>query len=97
MDWLEQPVHIICREGRPEDLVADLARHDLDMVLTDAPISPGLKIKAFNHLLGDSGITVFGTAALARTHRRSSPPLSMARLSCCRPQPRSYASSSGPR
>jgi len=29
-----QPVHIICREGRPEDLVADLARHSLDMVLT---------------------------------------------------------------
>lgn len=70
---LEQPVHIICREGRPEDLVADLARHNLDMVLTDAPISPGLKIKAFNHLLGDSGLTVFGTAALAKAHRRTFP------------------------
>jgi len=70
---LPQPVHIVCREGRPEELVADLARHNLDLVLTDAPVSPTLKVKAFNHLLGDSGVTVFGTPALARTYRRRFP------------------------
>ena len=46
---LPQPVHIVCRDGAPERLLTDLATHALDLVIADAPISPGIKVKAFTH------------------------------------------------
>lgn len=60
-----QPVRIVCREARLDELIADLAIHKLDMVLADAPLSAGLNVKAFNHFLGESGITFFGSEARA--------------------------------
>ncbi len=60
-----QPVRIVCREARLDELVADLAIHKVDMVLADAPLSAGLNVKAFNHFLGESGIAFFGTEAQA--------------------------------
>ena len=33
-----EPVHVICREGKFEDLLAELAVHRLDIVLSDAPV-----------------------------------------------------------
>jgi len=50
-------VHLICREDRPDHLLADLAVHDVDVVLSDAPASPAANIHAFNHLLGESGVS----------------------------------------
>jgi LysR family transcriptional regulator, transcriptional activator of nhaA len=70
---LAGPVHLICREDRSDRLLADLALHELDMILTDAPASPGMKARAFNHLLGESGIVFFGRADLARRYRRGFP------------------------
>ena len=64
---------IICREGTNEELLPALARHDIDVVLTDAPIDPALNVKAFNHLLGECGMTLFGTAKLADSYRRGFP------------------------
>jgi len=61
---LPQPVHIICREGKLDQLLADIATHKLDMVLADAPISPGTHTRAFNHLLGECGISFFAAAGL---------------------------------
>jgi LysR family transcriptional activator of nhaA len=45
----------------------------LDLVLTDAPIGPTIKVRAFNHLLGECGVTIFGTAELAAAYRRDFP------------------------
>ncbi len=59
------PVRIVCREARLESLVADLSIHKVDMVLADAPLSAGLNVKAFNHFLGESGITFFATETRA--------------------------------
>jgi LysR family transcriptional activator of nhaA len=60
-------VRLVCREGKPDRLLADLALHELDMVLTDSPAGPGGRIRAFSHLLGSSGISFFGSKdALAR-------------------------------
>jgi len=58
-------IHMICREGRPERLVADLAMHHLDLVIADTPSPSNIKVKAFSHVLGESGITVFAAPALA--------------------------------
>src|SRR5437870_8459389 len=60
-----QQVRIVCREDKPDRLLAELAVHGLDLVLSDAPIGPSTKIRAFNHLLGECGVTFFATAALA--------------------------------
>jgi LysR family transcriptional activator of nhaA len=54
---LRIPVHLICREDRPDHLLADLAVHDVDVVLSDAPASPVANIRAFNHLLGECGVS----------------------------------------
>ncbi len=68
-----EPVRIICREDMPDRLLAELAVHGLDLVLSDTPIGPTTKVRAFNHLLGECGVTFFGTPALARTCRRGFP------------------------
>ena len=55
-------VQLVCREGTPARLVADLAARTLDVVITDAPSS---ETGAHAHLLGESGISVWGARRLA--------------------------------
>ena len=47
--------------------------HDVDLVLTDSPIDPALNVKAFNHLLGECGMILFGAPKLAAKYRRGFP------------------------
>ncbi|MGE0681152.1 MAG: transcriptional activator NhaR [Candidatus Binatia bacterium] len=70
---LAEPIHIVCTEGKPERLLAELAVHELDLVLTDAPISPSVKIKAYNHLLGECGVTIFAPAKTSAGYKRKFP------------------------
>jgi LysR family transcriptional activator of nhaA len=62
---LEESVRVIARAGKFEDLLTELVSFDLDIVLSDAPITSGSRIKAFNHLLGECGMTFFGSHKLA--------------------------------
>lgn len=70
---MEDDVQLVCYEGKLNDLLADLALHRLDIVLADTPIAPSLNIRAFNHLLGESGTTVLGTEALVQQHKKNFP------------------------
>lgn len=70
---LAEPVHIVCHEDRPERLLAELATFGLDLVLTDAPVGPLVRVRAFSHLLGTCGISLFGTASLAAKYRKPFP------------------------
>jgi len=70
---MEEPVHVICHEAPPERLLAELAIHGLDVVLTDAPIPPAVKIRAYNHLLGECGITFMASGKLASGLRKGFP------------------------
>ena len=70
---LPEPVHVVCREDKPERLLSELGLHSLDLVLSDAPASPGVKVKAYSHLLGETPVAFFGTDALAAEHRRGFP------------------------
>lgn len=67
------PVRLVCREDRPERLLAALAVHELDVVLTDAPVPASVRVKAFNHELGECGVTFLAAPALARAHRAGFP------------------------
>jgi LysR family transcriptional activator of nhaA len=62
---LREPVRIVCREATSEQLIARLATLELDVVLSDAPINPNLKVRAFNHLLGESAVTFVTVPKLA--------------------------------
>ena len=66
---LPEPVQVECLEDHPERLLSELAVHRLDVVITDAPVPPAVKVKAFNHLLGECGVTVFGAEGLAKAHK----------------------------
>jgi len=70
---LEQPVYMVCRDGAADRLLTELATHALDLVIADTPISPTIKVKAFSHALGETPVTVFGTAKLAAPRKRSFP------------------------
>ena len=67
------PLRLVCRENTSDRLLAELALHELDLVLTDAPADPNVKVRAFNHLLGESEIAIFGRADLVREYRPGFP------------------------
>ena len=69
----EPPLRIRCHEARLEQLLADLAVHKLDLVLSDQPMPRGLGIKAYDHRLGDSGLTFFAPKSQARGLRARFP------------------------
>jgi LysR family transcriptional regulator, transcriptional activator of nhaA len=70
---LPTPVTLICREDRIERLMVELANHAVDVVIADAPVPPGSPARAYNHMLGESGVTLLGPRALAVPLRRSFP------------------------
>jgi LysR family transcriptional regulator, transcriptional activator of nhaA len=63
---LPDPIRLICREGDPDKLLSQLAIHEIDLVISDAPLDPALRIRAFTHLLGQSGLSFFVNPRLAK-------------------------------
>lgn len=61
---LDEPIKLICREGRLTTLLADLAVHRLDMVIADRPMPENLNVRGYDHFLGESGVSFFGTPSL---------------------------------
>lgn len=70
---LSDDVQLVCSENRSERLLAELSIHNLDVVLTDAPVGPSVKVRAYSHLLGESDIVLFAAEPLARRYRRDFP------------------------
>jgi len=64
---LAEPVKLVCREDRLEQLAADLAVHRLDMVLADRPLPSSMDIKGYSHPLGECGIAFLAAPAIAAT------------------------------
>jgi LysR family transcriptional activator of nhaA len=67
------PVRLVCREENTEQLLTHLATHALDVVLADTPAPPHIRVKAFNHVLGESDTAFFAPAALAARLKRRFP------------------------
>lgn len=70
---MPERMRLVCYEGKPGELLNRLAVHDLDVVLGDTPVPPHAGVRAFSHRLGESGLTVFGTPALARRYKPGFP------------------------
>lgn len=63
----------ICREGKMEDLLADLALHKLDLIISDAPAPSTLEFKVYNHNLGECGLSMLAVPALAKKYKKGFP------------------------
>jgi LysR family transcriptional activator of nhaA len=70
---LEEPVRLVCHEAPFDKLLAELALHALDIVISDGPVPSGSNIRAFNHLLGETPISFFGTRRLVKTYKPGFP------------------------
>ncbi len=70
---LPGPVRVICYEHRPDRLLAELAVNELDVVLSDAPVGPQVKVRAFNHLLGECDVGFYGKRKIAAKLRQGFP------------------------
>lgn len=70
---LDSGVHVVCREDRFDRLLGQLARHELDLVISDVPLGPETSVKAFNHPLGSCGLSFFAAPWLAAKYQRGFP------------------------
>lgn len=68
-----QQIQIVCHEGSPEQLLAGLALHEMDAILLDSPASPTVKVRAYNHLLGECGVSFCAAPELAAKYKRKFP------------------------
>jgi len=67
------PVRLVCREDKPDRLLAELSILNLDVILTDAPAVARSDARTFSHLLGEYTVTLFGKAPLAARLRPGFP------------------------
>jgi LysR family transcriptional regulator, transcriptional activator of nhaA len=70
---LEKPVRLVCYENEFEALLADLALHKLDVVLTDRAVRSGTTLRVFSHLLFESETIVVGAPELAEAYSTGFP------------------------
>ena len=70
---LAEPVRLACKEGRLEQLAAELSIHRLDMVLADRPLPSTMDIKGYSHPLGECGIAFLAAHSVKTTLRQSFP------------------------
>lgn len=62
-------LRLVCREGKLDRLLAELALHRLDMVIADRPIPPNINVRGYSHKLGESEVAFFAGAGLADSGR----------------------------
>jgi LysR family transcriptional regulator, transcriptional activator of nhaA len=72
---LQEPVRMICREGRLANLLSDLAVHKLDLIIADRSMPSKLSVRGYSHLLGESALSFFASKALKKHLRGPFPEL----------------------
>ncbi len=71
----QEPIKLICREGRLTTLLGDLAVHRLDMVIADRPMPDNLNVRGYDHFLGESGVSIFAAKSLLKQTSSAFPAL----------------------
>ncbi len=69
---LKDTVQLVCYENDPEELLAGLSAHKLDLVLTHTPAHP-VRVRVFSHRLGSSGVSLFASSSMAARYRKNFP------------------------
>ena len=70
---LSDDLRLVCVEDTLEQLLSELILHNVDIVLSDTPVTAAFKVRAYNHALGDSAVGLFATKELARRCRKGFP------------------------
>jgi LysR family transcriptional activator of nhaA len=70
---MEREVQLVAQEGKPDQLMAALALHDIDLVISDRPLARDVRVKAYNHVLGSSPVAFFAPSASASRYRKAFP------------------------
>jgi LysR family transcriptional activator of nhaA len=67
---MPEAVRVVCIEDSSERLLTRLAAHEVDVLVSDEPLPAGSAVRAYNHLLGECGVTFFGAPSHARLRSR---------------------------
>lgn len=70
---MPEDVRLVCSEGGFEPLLAELALHHIDLVLTDRAAPTGGNLKVFSTQLGDFAAGLFGSTALVECYATGYP------------------------
>jgi LysR family transcriptional activator of nhaA len=66
-------VRLICREDKLERLFAELAIHNVDLVIADRPLPSELGVKGYSHSLGRTPIAFYAVPELAARYQEGFP------------------------
>jgi LysR family transcriptional activator of nhaA len=66
-------LRVVVLEAPLRELVTQLGQHSVDVVFSDGTLPPGSRIKAYSHLLGESGVGWFSAQRWARLASRGFP------------------------
>jgi LysR family transcriptional activator of nhaA len=69
----EKRLLLSCHEDRFDRLLGALAAQEIDVMIADAPVPPDSPVQAFNHLLGESSVSLLAPPALAPALLRNFP------------------------
>ncbi len=70
---LSDDLRLVCIEDTLQQLLSQLMLHNVDIVLSDAPVTAAFNVRAYNHALGNSAVGLFATKELARRYRKGFP------------------------
>ena len=70
---IPESLKLISRESDLDSLLADLALNKLDLIISDRPMPPGSSVKAYNHFLGETGLTFYAEKKIARSLKQDFP------------------------
>ncbi len=66
-------MRLSCREGELDELLADLAVHRLDLLISDQRIPGHASVRAYHHQLGESAIAFFARGSATRRYASNFP------------------------
>jgi LysR family transcriptional activator of nhaA len=70
---MDENIRLICKEGDFDSLLADLAINKIDLIISDRPLPPGSAVRAYNHSLGECGLTFYAEKSAAKTFESGFP------------------------
>jgi LysR family transcriptional regulator, transcriptional activator of nhaA len=70
---MDPPCTVVVHEDKLEGLLAELATFRIDLILSDTPLAAGQQLRAYNHLLGEAGVTIIGSKTLAAKYAKGFP------------------------
>ena len=63
---LDESIRLICREGKLSSLLAEMSVNQLDLVIADRAMPTNINVRAHNHFLGESKVSIFASPILIK-------------------------------